>query len=83
MNPLPLCKALVDALIAFEHSGPSEMNPDFAVRTMEQVASSLLQLSPSDQRELRNAFLQLASSSDNLPYEDFVRSVPDILGLAE
>jgi len=83
MNPIPVCKALVDALVAFEHSGPSEMDPDFAVRTMEHMTSSLLQLNPSDQRELRNAFLEIASTSDDVPYGDFVRSIPDMLGLAE
>jgi len=83
MNPIPVCKALVDALIAFEHSSPSEMDPEFAIRTMEHLTSSLLELDPSGQRELRNTFLEIASTSHDVPYGDFVKSVPDMLGLAE
>ena len=39
-----ILRALVDALLVLESSGPDEIHPDTAVRGMENVASSLLAL---------------------------------------
>lgn len=78
---LPLVHALIDALLLLEFSGPDEINPDTAVRGMENIASSLLALDELDQRELRAQMIQIADESGDVTFRQFVRSLPDILGL--
>jgi hypothetical protein len=78
---LPLVRALIDALLLLESSGPDEVNPDTAVRGMENISSSLKALDESAQRDLRAQLLQIADESDDVPFSKFVRSLPDILGL--
>jgi hypothetical protein len=82
-NYIPLCSALVDALLVFESSAPNEVDPDVAVRAMENMSSSLLKLDVDDQRELRRAFGRIADEATDRSYKTFVHSVPAMLGLAE
>lgn len=79
---LPVVRALVDALLLLESSGPNEIDPDTAVRGTENIASSLLTLDSADQRILRSYFLQIADAADDETYRGFVRSLPDMLGLS-
>jgi hypothetical protein len=80
-DSLPLVRALVDALLLLETSGPDELDPDTAVRGMENVASSLLTLDVADQRALRDLFLRLADTAPDETYSKFVRGLPTMLGL--
>jgi hypothetical protein len=80
-NHVPLCMAIVDALLVFEKSAPGEMDPDIAVRAMESMSSSLQQLDLEDQRALRRLFYEIAKTSGDVAYGDFVRAVPDMMGL--
>ncbi len=82
-NYEPLCIALVDALLVFERSTPSEIDSDLAVRAMENMSSSLLELDADDQRELRLRFVDIARRSSDASYKAFVEAVPDMLGLSE
>lgn len=81
-NSLPLVQALIDALLLLEFAGPDEINPDIAVRGMENISSSLLPLDPDDQRILRESFFRIAEESKDQAYSQFVRSLPDLLGIA-
>jgi len=54
-NYVPLCLALIDALLVLETSAPTEIDSDIAVRGMENMSSSLLMLDDDDQLELRRA----------------------------
>jgi hypothetical protein len=83
MNHAPLVQALADALLLLEFAGPEEIDPDTAVRGMENIAASLLLLSQEDQISLRKEFVRLADASSDAPYKKFLLSVPDSLGLAE
>ncbi len=82
-NPVPLCMAIVDALLVFETSASNEVDPDVAVRAMENIGSSLQQLDQEDQRELRHLLYGIAERAADVPYGEFVKSVPDMLGLQE
>lgn len=76
-----LVSALVDALRFLEFSSDEEVNPDSAVRCMENIASNLLKLDIEKQVALRAIFLRLSE----LPEEDdpeFVSGIPDMAGLA-
>jgi len=79
---LPLIHALIDAVLLLESAGPQEINPDTAVRGMENIASSLLVLDKSDQQALRQHLVEIADAARDEAYGKFVRSLPDMLGLA-
>ncbi len=81
-NYLPVIHALIDALLLLESAGPDEINPDTAVRGMESIASSLLALEEPDQRLLRAELVQIADNARDEAYRKFVRSIPDMVGLA-
>jgi hypothetical protein len=81
-NDLPFVRALIDALLLLEFAGPNEIDPDTAVRGMENIKSSLLALEKSDQRILSRHLLQIAAdNAQDEAYSNFVRSLPDMLGL--
>ena len=80
-NLVPLCMAIIDALFVFETSGSDDVDPDVAIRAMENIGSSLQQLDEADQRELRQLLYDIAERAADLPYGEFVKSVPDMLGL--
>ena len=79
---LPLIHALIDAALLLESAGPEEINPDRAVRGLENIASSLLVLDKADQKALRRHLLEIADAARDEAYGKFVRSMPDMLGLA-
>jgi hypothetical protein len=79
---LPLVRALIDALLLLESAGPDEIDPDVAVRGMENIASSLHALEKSDQQTLRKQLLRIADETQDETYGRFVRSLPDMLDLA-
>jgi hypothetical protein len=81
-NQLPLVHGIIDALLFLESSGPDEVNPDSAVRCMEHIASSLLALEQPDQLALRSQLEKIANDAHDKAYGDFVRGLPDMIGLA-
>jgi hypothetical protein len=81
-NYLPLIHGLIDAFLFLECSGPHEVNPDSAVRCMEHISSSLLALAQSDQLALRSHLERIAAESPEPAFRDFVRALPDMIGLA-
>lgn len=81
-NCLPLIHAIIDALLFLESAGPSEVEPDSAVRCMENIASSLLALDKSDQIALRSHFERIANANQDANYAKLVREMPDNIGLA-
>lgn len=59
-------QAVLYAALFFETSSEKECHPDVAVKQLEQLASSLAQLSPEEQEQFR-AFAQRAAESDTRP----------------
>jgi len=81
-NCLPLIHAIIDNLLFFESAAPNEIDPDSAVRCMENVASRLLELDKSDQLALRVLFETIAEGCQDVAYAKVVRDLPDNIGLA-
>lgn len=81
-NYLPLIEGIINAFLFLERSGPGEVDPDSAVRCMEDISSSLLALEQPDQIALRSHFLKIADDAQDPAYSDFVRALPDMIGLA-
>lgn len=79
---LPLVHALIDTFLLLESAGPDEVDPDTAVRGMENIASSLLTLQESDQIALRVELMRIAEEAQDKAYRDFVHELPDMIGLA-
>ena len=80
---LPLVHALIDAFLFLESSGDNEVNPDSAVRCMENISSSLLALSRADQLALRLHFEEIANATGDPAVSEFVRKLPNMIGLAD
>jgi hypothetical protein len=79
-NYRPLIHGIIDALLFLESAGPNEVDPDSAVRCMENIASSLLTLEQSDQLALR---LEMEKIAEEGRYSrEFVRGLPDSIDLA-
>jgi hypothetical protein len=81
-NYVPLIHAIIDALLFFESAGPNEVDPDSAVRCMENIATSLLALEKSDQLALRSHLESIAVEGQDPSYTKLVRQLPDNIGLA-
>ncbi len=81
-NYFPLIRGMINAFLFLESAGPNEVDPDSAVRCMEDIASSLLALEESDQLALRSHLERIADEEQDLAYRDFVRALPDKIGLA-
>lgn len=79
---IPIIHALIDAYMFFECSGETDVDPDSAVRCMENMSSSLLELEQSDQLALRSHFEKIAEDATDSAYKGFVQSLPDMIGLA-
>ena len=81
-NYLPLIHGLIDAFLFLESSGDDEVDPDSAVRCMENISSSLLSLERADQIALRSDLEKIAADAQDPAYRDFVRALPDMIDLA-
>ena len=81
-NDLPLIHAIIDALLFLEHSTDDEVDPDLAVRCMENMSASLHALTQADQIALRSRLEKIAEESPEPRYRDFVRALPDHIDLA-
>ena len=77
-----LVLAVVEALLLLEASSDNEINPDVAVRGMENIAACLVSLGDDDQRALRAELAAIASSSIDPDYTRFASEVADMVGLA-
>ena len=80
--PLPLVLAVVDAFLLLEGSSNDEIDPDVAVRGMENVAANLLTFSEDDQRALREQLAAIGASCEDSYFGQFVSGLADMVGLA-
>jgi hypothetical protein len=79
MNIRPLLEAIVAALLLLEDTSDEDLDPDVAVRGMEEIAHSLNQLSVEDRSTVRRMFEKIAISQGP-PYADFIRAIPGSIG---
>jgi hypothetical protein len=77
-----LVLAVVEALLLLEASSDEEIDPDVAVRGMENIAACLVSLGGDDQRALRAELAAIASASTDAVYARFASDVADMVGLA-
>jgi hypothetical protein len=81
-NYHPLIHGLIGAFLFLESGGPNEVNPDSAVRCMENIASELLTMDQADQFALRSDLERIAGAAQDSAYASFVQALPNMIGLA-
>jgi hypothetical protein len=73
-------EALVDCLAFIEQSPDDVIDPDAAVRALEDVASRLAALAPREREPLLRRLRALAEEAD-APRREFIERMPESLGL--
>jgi hypothetical protein len=63
MDSTPLVRAIVEALMFFEHAADDEVDPDTAVRGIEVISHELDALSDVDRAEFRLVLERIAATS--------------------
>jgi hypothetical protein len=81
MDPKPLVNAVVAALMLLENCGPDEVNPDTAVRGMENIGYELNKLTGDDRGEFTNLLEVIAAEEDGSA--EFIGNIPFMLGWIE
>jgi hypothetical protein len=79
MNIEPLVRAIVSAFMFLEHSGADEIDPDAAAQGEENIGDELNLLTDADRVEFRRVLEEIASSSSDSGYAEFVRRMPFLL----
>ena len=72
--------ALVDCLVFIEQSPDDVIEPDAAVRALEDVASRLEVLTAGEREHLHRQLSALAEEADR-PRREFIERMPETLGL--
>lgn len=75
-------EALISAFLAFEHSSDGQIEPGTAVRAMEHMSLPLISMGLESQRALRGQMIQISMEAEDAAYGEFVRELPDSIGLA-
>ena len=79
MDNEPLVRAVIAALMLLEHSGDEEINPDVAVRGMENIGHELETMTDADRADFRRILDEIAGGSEDVNYANFVRAIPLML----
>ncbi|MET8353630.1 MULTISPECIES: hypothetical protein [unclassified Micromonospora] len=83
--PDNLHKALIESLLAclafLEQSDSDTVDPDSAIRALEDVAYPLQSLSDADRRSLLAMFERVAAEETDTGWREFIRLQPRGLGL--
>ncbi|WP_162952041.1 hypothetical protein [Streptomyces griseorubiginosus] len=83
MNEEPLIKAVVAAMLLLEQCGPDEVDPDTAVRGLENIGYELLKFTEVERVEFMNLIERVASSESDPHVAEFTRNVPFAIGMVE
>jgi len=83
VNPEPLVNAVIAAMMLLEECGPDEIDPDTAVRGLENMGHELLKLTGDDRTEFLALLERMAEAADDPRTERFIRSIPFSIGMSE
>jgi hypothetical protein len=83
MKPEPLVRAIVAAMMLLEECGPDEVDPDTAVRGLENMGYELLKFSGVERSEFIELLEQMASSEADAHTAEFIRNIPFAVGMVE
>ena len=80
MDIRPLLDAIISAFLLLEESSDDDVDPDVAVRGMEDMAACLNRLSEKDRIEVRRVLEGMALSSRRPEYAELARWIPGAIG---
>lgn len=80
MNPEPLARAVIAAMLLLEHCGPEEVDPDTAVKGLENMTHELLRLTAADRSEFVSLLEGIADSTTDDAEARFILSIPFAIG---
>ncbi|MEV0682008.1 hypothetical protein AB0I60_36345 [Actinosynnema sp. NPDC050436] len=83
MNPEPLVKAIVAAMMLLEECGPDEVDPDTAVRGLEHMGYELLRFTERERVEFFGLLERMASAETDQRTAEYLRRIPFVLGMRE
>lgn len=83
MNAEPLVRAILAATLLLEDCRPEEVNPDTAVRGLENIAYELLMLTGADRSEFLDLLRRMESTTDDPREAQWLRSLPFSIGMVE
>ncbi len=83
MNVEPLVNAVVAAMMVLEESEPEQVDPDTAVRGLENIGYELLKLSGDDRLEFMQLLERMARAVDDDRTARFMRALPFSVGMVE
>lgn len=78
-----LLEALLGCLVFLEDSGDDIVDPDGAVRAMENAAHRLLSLPEADRAELVAMIRRLGAAESDGPWRRYILRTPYMIGLVE
>jgi hypothetical protein len=81
VDAAPLVKALIAAFMLLENSRDDEVDPGVAVRGMENMTFELQQWDEVDRAEFVDILMRIAEAEENAPAANFIRSMPEMLGM--
>ncbi|WP_431469446.1 hypothetical protein [Sphingosinithalassobacter sp. LHW66-3] len=83
MVPLEVVNALANLAIAIDFSTGEQMDEDWAVQVLEQMAGDLQMLGPEDLASLSEGFRKVSESYREAEVRQFVWELPSALGLED
>jgi hypothetical protein len=76
-----LVESLISAFIFLESASDEEIDPELAMRCLDSMSLSLVNLPAAQQIELRALFAAIAADAEDA-YRDVINDLPDQIGLA-
>lgn len=80
--PRPLVEAIYGAIALLAHSPDDEVSPDIAVRGLEDIAASLLDLTADEQVDFLAICVEIARAHGHEPGTGIAADIADTLGLS-
>ncbi|MEU8607341.1 hypothetical protein AB0C29_05000 [Actinoplanes sp. NPDC048791] len=83
MNCEPLVNAIAAAMMFLEESGDDEVDPDSAVRALENMSHALLQYAGPDREDFLELIERVADGTADEHDARFIRDIPRMIGMVE
>jgi hypothetical protein len=77
------CSRPLSPMMFLEHSGPDEVDPDSAVKCLENMSYELLQLAGSDRKEFLELIETVANQMPDERQRGIIRDIPRMTGMVE
>ena len=77
-----LVRVIAHLAVFLEFADEATLDPDVAVKQIEDLAFQLQQLAPTERREFMHLLNEVAGEWAREPERDYLRSLPEAMGIA-